>query len=110
MFMLYVPETDTLEIVYRKALGPVAETLDGPKEWITVDVDEDDRLVSKTIEHATDHAPPHVRVAEARRLVADADDAIEVVYLDGNGHLDLGATYDAAETPAHPSAETGSRT
>ena len=26
MFMLYVPETDTLEIVYREELGPVEET------------------------------------------------------------------------------------
>ena len=67
--MLYVPETDALEIVHRDALGPVDETLPGPRGWITIDVDENNRLVSMTIEHATEHAPPHVRLAEARRLV-----------------------------------------
>ena len=68
MFMLYVPETDTLEIVYREALGPVDEPLPGPKEWGTMDVDEE-------------------------------------------GHLDLKATYDAADTSLSPSttAESGSR-
>lgn len=103
MFMLYVPETDTLEIVYREVLGPVDETLPGPKEWVTMDVDEEDRLVSMTIEHATDHAPPHVRLAEARRLVEGTEDSFEVVYFDADGHLDLKATYDAADTSLSPS-------
>lgn len=110
MLMLYVPEPDTLEMVYREELGPVAETLDGPREWITVDVDEDNRLVSITIEHATDHAPPYVRVAEARRLVDDAEESFDVVHLDADGHLDLGATCEAAETSTRPSAGASSRT
>jgi len=104
MFMLYVPETDTLEIVYREVLGPVDQTFPGPKEWITMDVDEDDRLVSMTIEHATEHAPPHVRIAEAQRLVDGAEDSFDVVYFDANGHLDLKATYEAADASASPSA------
>lgn len=108
MFMLYVPETDTLEIVYREEFGPVAETLDGPREWITMDVDEDDRLVSMTIERATDHAPPYVRLAEARRVVNDAEGTFEVVYLDAEGHLDLSATYDAADAAATPSTDARS--
>lgn len=108
MFMLYVPETDTLEIVYREELGPVEETLPGPREWVTMDVDEDDRLVSMTIEHATDHAPPYVRLAEARRLVDGAENSFDVVYFDADGHLNLKATYDAADASASPSA-AGSR-
>jgi uncharacterized protein YuzE len=101
--MLYVPETDALEIVHRDALGPVDETLPGPRGWITIDVDENDRLVSMTIEHATEHAPPHVRLAEARRLVNGAEDSFDVVYFDANGHLDLKATYEAADASASPS-------
>lgn len=108
MFMLYVPETDTLEIVYRETLAPVDETLPGPKEWITMDVDEDDRLVSMTIEHATEHAPPYVRISEARRLVRGAEDSFDVIYFDADGHLDLKATYEAADATASPSA-TASR-
>jgi hypothetical protein len=99
MFMLYVPETDTLEIVYRDDLGPVAETLDGPKEWVTMDVDGDDRLVSMTIEHATIHAPPHVQIDDARRLIEETEASLGVVYLDAEGHINLTATYEAAETP-----------
>jgi uncharacterized protein YuzE len=102
MFMLYIPETDTLEIVYREELGPVADTLDGPREWITLDVDGDERLVSMTIEHATTHAPPHVQIADARRLLDETDASFDVVYLDAEGHLDLTATYDAASPPAQP--------
>jgi uncharacterized protein YuzE len=104
MFMLYVPETDPLEIVYREALGPVDETLPGPRERVTMDLDEDDRLVCMTIEHATEHAPPHVRIAEAQRLVDEAEDSFDVVYSDADGHSDLKATHEAADASASPSA------
>lgn len=57
MFMLYIPETDTLEVVYGNELGPVAETREGPMEWLTLDFDSDGRLLSMTIEHARKHAP-----------------------------------------------------
>lgn len=102
MFMLYIPETDTLEIVYRENVGPVAETLDGPREWVTMDVDGEDRIVSMTIEHATRHAPPHVQIDDARRLIEDTEASFDVVYLDAEGHLNLRATYEAADSPAHP--------
>lgn len=44
-----------------------------------------------------------VRLAEARRLVEGTEDSFEVVYFDADGHLDLKATYDAADTSLSPS-------
>ncbi|PSQ71195.1 MAG: hypothetical protein BRD38_02875 [Bacteroidetes bacterium QH_9_67_14] len=57
MRMIYFQDVDTLEVVLREELGPVAETVDGPKENIMMDFDEEGRLVGMTIEEASRKTP-----------------------------------------------------
>lgn len=57
METIYFEDVDTLKVVLRDELAPVAETVDGPKEHIMMDFDEEGRLVGLTIEDAGQKTP-----------------------------------------------------
>lgn len=98
MFLVYTVDTDTLEIVYSNELRPVAETVDGPKEWMTIDFDEEGRLVAQTIEHARANAPREWWLAiERAMLLFSKEKASEIaaIHMTPDGELDLEATYEA---------------
>lgn len=103
MVLIYMIDTDTLEVVYRDRSGPVAETVDGPKEWLTMDFDEEGRLVSQTIEHASEHAPETWSKAIERAVHVIVYKStvdwgqVQALYLTAEGNLDLEATFEANE-------------
>ena len=53
MKLIYMEDVDTLEVVLRPDVAPVAETLDGPKENILMHFDAEERLVGMVIENAS---------------------------------------------------------
>lgn len=75
MKMIYFQDVDTLEVVLREKLGPVAETVDGPHENILMDFGEQGRLVGLTIEDASRKTPldelkssPHFKTSDEAGL------------------------------------------
>ena len=53
MHIRYFPDTDTLSLDFRAEIEAVSDTVDGPDEDFLLHFDEDGRLVSLLIEHAS---------------------------------------------------------